>query len=219
MTFPPLPPIPQRVNLGRTTGELPTSKAPRLARIVGLDGKVWTADADRAGFQAVPTGSGRFDFALIDVSTAEDGAQVLILDGEVIGCNDDPIAPSGMPSGDTYVLPVADGDEIWQVIVWSLEADDEVSGENIESVDFDSGPVTPDDDGLTQYITIGRVSVDSGGDIPIVTATNEVCGDVNIPYPPSLDQPDPENPVDYALVVDKDTGNKVWKKVCTTPCP
>jgi hypothetical protein len=155
-----------------------------------------------------------YNFEMFNAS--EPGAaKVLILDGIVYGPNDDAIDPDGMPSEDTYTLDVSDGDEIWLVITFDLEGDDGVSGENITSVSIDNGPSTPDDDGLTMYITIGNVSVDDSGDVPIVTCRNEVCGDVVIPMPPDLGG----DGTDLALVVDKDTGNRVWKKVCTTPCP
>lgn len=147
--------------------------------------------------------SNDFDFQMLNASDA-DGPKVLIRDGVVIGCNDEPIDPSGMPSGDSFVMDVNDDDEIWLVIVWDLETDDSVSGDNILSVDFDHGPSTPDDDELTQYITIGHVSVDPGTNA--VSATNEICGDVFIPYPPHL-----ETDAEVELVVDIDTGNIVWK--------
>lgn len=154
--------------------------------------------------------SNDFDFQMLNASDA-DGPKVLIRDGVVIGCNDDPIDPSGMPSGDSFVMSVNDDDEIWLVIVWDLETDDGVSGDNILSVDFDHGPFTPDDDELTQYITLGHVSVDPGTNA--VSATNEICGDVFIPYPPFLyDGVDP-----FKLTVDKDSGNVVWKADIPAP--
>jgi hypothetical protein len=157
--------------------------------------------------------SNDFDFQLLNASDAE-GPKVLIRDGVVIGCNDDPIDPDGMPADDSFVMPVADDDEIWLVITWSMEEDDTVSGDNINSVSFDHGAFTPDDffdeSGFTQHITIGHVSVDP--DTNAVSATNEICGDVFIPYPPFKD--DDEETTDFALVVDMTTHNVVWKKVC-----
>ncbi len=151
-----------------------------------------------------------YNFEMFNASEP-DFPKVLILDGVVIGPNDDPIDPAGMPSNDTYTFDVADGDEIWVGILWDAETDDNVSGDNIVSVWLDHGQATPDDDGLTQYITLGSVVVDDSGDVPIVSCRNEVCGDIVIQYPPHLDSPSN----DLALVVDKVTTNVVWKKVCS----
>jgi hypothetical protein len=156
-----------------------------------------------------------YNFELFNAS--EPGApKVLVLDGVVIGPNGDPVDPDGMPSDDTFTLDVADGDEIWLEINWSTESDDGVSGEDIDSVSIANGASTPDDSFPTTYVTIGSVSVDDSGDVPIVTCRNELCGDLLFWIPPNAD-PDGSN--DFALVVDKDTGNRVWKKVCDTPCP
>lgn len=161
-----------------------------------------------------------YNFALFNASD-EDGPKVLILDGQILSPNsnpDDPMSdgtidPDGMPSDDTYTLDVDDGDEIWVGMTWSQESDDNVSGDFITSAWLDHGPTTPDDDGLTQYITIGHVDVDINEpeSIDVVYPRNEVLGDIKIVYPPSLD-----SDVDLAFVVDKDTGNKVWKKVCAS---
>ncbi len=149
--------------------------------------------------------SNDYNFELFNAS--EFGvAKVLVLDGVVISPNDDPVDPDGMPSNDTFTLDVNDGDEIWVEIDWDLESDDEVSGDNIISCSISSGPATPDDSDLTQYITIGNVSVDDSGDVPIVTCRNEVCGDIVIQYPPSL-----ESDETLQLSVDKDTQQVVWK--------
>jgi len=160
-------------------------------------------------FLPPPPDDVNFDFKLEDAS---DGgtAQVRIYDGVVIGPNDDPIDPSGMPTvGDGYVIGAFNGMEIWLGVQWDLETDDGVSGDNIVAVWIDSGAATPDDDYLTQYITIGNVEVefdDFSGDA-VVFPINELCGDCVIQYPPSLDSDEP-----LQLVVDADTGNVVWKK-------
>ncbi len=157
--------------------------------------------------------SNDYNFELFNAS--EPGSpKVLVLDGVVIGPNGDPVDPDGMPSDDTFTLDVADGDEIWLEIDWSIEGDDGVSGEDITSVSIANGASTPDDSFPTTYMTIGNISVDDSGDVPIVTCRNEICGDALIWTPPySFADP---NTNDFALVVDKDTGNTVWKKVCAS---
>jgi hypothetical protein len=155
-----------------------------------------------------PVDENHYDFEMVDASDA-DGPKVLIYDGVVYGPNDDGIYPDGMPSDDNnYVLPVADGDEVWLVITFDVESDDGVSGEQITSVSFDHGPTTPDDEFPTMYFTVGSVSVDEAG---VLQPINEILGDLNIWLPPD-NGGDSLN--DLALVVDKDTGNRVWKKVC-----
>jgi hypothetical protein len=102
------------------------------------------------------------------------GAKVLILDGQVFGPNDDGNLPAGM-GGDDYILDVANDDEVWLVISMDFESWD------VLDVSIDHGPSTPDDDDFTLYVTIGYVSVDDSGDIPIVSPTNALCGDYVIP--------------------------------------
>lgn len=152
---------------------------------------------------------GDYDFEFFDASSQEEGAQLLILDGVVIGPNDDPVDPQDMPSNDTFTIPVNDGDEVWMEVQWDLEGDDAVSGDNIVSCSISAGANTPDDSGLIQYITMGSVTVDTGGPVPIISTKNEICGDIEIPYPPFIfDDPNEEI---FQLSVDKDTGNVVWK--------
>jgi hypothetical protein len=157
-----------------------------------------------------PPENNHYDFELIDVSDAF-GLKVLIYDGVVIGPNGDPVDPAGMPSGNSYVLGVAEGDEVWIGMTWSMETDDSVSGEDITSVWIANGPSTPDDDGLTTYVTIGHIDADYSSGIGVAFPTNELCGDLFYWLPPDLGS---DGTNDLALVVDKDTGNRVWKKVC-----
>lgn len=157
-----------------------------------------------------PTVFTNFDFQLEDASSGDFPA-VRVYDGVVIGPNDDPIDPAGMPSDNNTILSVNHGDEIWVGVQWDMETDDGVSGDNIEQAWIDSGPDTPDDEGLVQYITIGHVEVYNyvdpvHGDYVQVFPFNEVCGDIVIQYPPSLDSEEI-----LQLSVDKDTGNVVWK--------
>lgn len=153
-----------------------------------------------------------FDFKLSDASEGLQ-AKVSIADGVVYGPNDDGIYPDGMPASGTFELDVNDGDEIWIQVVFDIEGDDGVSGENITSVSIASGPETPADSFPTMYFTIGHVQVDYSATVARVIPTNEICGDLNIWLPPD-DGGDTVN--DLALVVDKDTGNRVWKKVCAS---
>jgi hypothetical protein len=153
-------------------------------------------------------------FQIVDASNGGQ-ASVQIYDGEIIPCNGDSLYPAGMPADNSYQIDVNDGDEVWVMITWDLEADDGVSGDNVASVSIGNGQTTPDDTDLVQYITLGSVDVNfDDNNNASVFPTHEHVGDIVITYPPSLDSDH-----DLALVVDKDTGNKVWKKVCTTPCP
>lgn len=163
-----------------------------------------------------PPENNHFDFQIIDVSSGS-GLFVLIYDGVVYGPNDDGIDPSGMPSGNSYVLGVADGDEIWVGVTFDVETDDGVSGEQVTSVWIDHGAVTPDDVFPTMYFTIGHIDVNYDGPFPVTMPVNEICGDINIWIPPDDGGPDGSSSGnDLALVVDKDTGNRVWKKVCAS---
>lgn len=159
-------------------------------------------------FWQPPSNTNHYNFELEDASEGST-ALVLIRDGSVIGCNDDPIDPDGMPSDNTYILPVNDGDEIWVGVLWDLETDDGVSGDNIISVWIDRGSETPDDDYLTQYITLGHVDVNYSGDENIATVYgfNETLGDIIIQYPPPIQDGGDQ----LKLCNDKDTGNIVWK--------
>ncbi len=154
--------------------------------------------------------SSLFDFKLSDASEGLQG-KVAIADGVVYGPNDDGIYPDGMPANGTYELNVNNGDEIWIQVVFDEETDDHVSGENITDVSLASGPVTPDDNYLTTYFTIGHVEVDYSATRARVIPTNEICGDLFIWLPPNKETGVTN---DLALVVDKDTHNRVWKKVC-----
>lgn len=147
-----------------------------------------------------------FDFQIEDASDGS-SPRVRIYDGVVLNPNNDPIDPAGMPSGNSYVIGVGDGDEIWVGFLWDLETDDEVSGDNINSAWLGVGQSTPDDDYLTQYVTIGHVDVNTNdeGDVQVYPF-NEVCGDIVVQYPPYL-----ETDELLQLSVDKDTGNVVWK--------
>ena len=146
-----------------------------------------------------------FNFQIEDASIGGQ-AQVRIYDGSVIGPNDDPKDPDGMPSDNSYIIPVSDGDEIWVGVQWNMETDDGVSGDNIESVWIGNGAGTPFDEGLIQYITIGHVEVGDVFGVPFVAPFNEICGDIIIEFPPSL-----ESDELLQLSVDKDTKNVVWK--------
>lgn len=125
----------------------------------------------------------RYTFECSDASTADDGAQVLILDGLVYGPNDATgVVPVGM-GADDYTITVADGNEIWLVISY------DVTSMVISTVALDVGAITPDDDvaGGTKYHKIADVLVDESGDIPVVTSTNAQCGDLIIPFFPPPD--------------------------------
>jgi hypothetical protein len=155
-----------------------------------------------------------FNFQMFDASDALSGAQVLILDGKVLGPTFGAIFPDGMPSNDTYQLPVDNNDEIWIQVTWDLETDDSVSGDNITAVSLNHGSITPDDTfngGINQYFTIGKVAVNFSTTVPTVTPRNFFCGDLSIWLPPNKETGVTN---DLALVVDKDTHNRVWKKVC-----
>ena len=156
----------------------------------------------------------QYTFKMSDAS--EPGvAQVLILDGQVFGPNNDGILPAGM-GNDDYILPVAGDGEIYIIITFDAEGDDGVSGEQVTSMSIAAAPETPDDDGLTMYWTIGAFSVDYSTGTPFVNTTNFQCGDVVIWLPPDLGGGGEDTDPDLALVVDKNTGNRVWKKVCAS---
>ncbi len=134
-------------------------------------------------------------------------AKVLVLDGVVYGPNNDGgVDPDGMPSDDTFTLEVADGDEIWLDIIWS--------GSDPQTIDFVSianGPLTPDDTEDETFITIGNVSVDDSGDVPIVSCRNELCGDASIEIPPYPDS--------GSFVLMAKDGDLIWEETdsCTPP--
>jgi len=191
----------------RAADHVPASKSPRTARIVGADGKVWAVDADRAG-RADPADGVRFSFRLSDAS--EPGtALVLILDGVVYDPNSDGIDPSGMPSGDTYQLEVADGDEIW------AECTLDQSTGTITSVSLNNGAATPDNAGGIAYKTIGHVKVDSSGATPVVTPTNEICGDIVFEVLPTTGLDEDKN---WIWGFDSSDGNQKWIAVCVAEC-
>lgn len=146
-----------------------------------------------------------YNFELFNAS--ENGAaKVLILDGVVYGPNNDSgMDPDGMPSNDTYTIDVADGDEIWIGMTWS-SSDPPI----ITSVWIDHGPSTPDDEEETTYVTIGNVSVDYSGDVPIVSCRNEVCGDVVIQLPPA--------PFSDNFVLMSKSGNLIWAETQICGC-
>lgn len=159
-------------------------------------------------FDPPPPDDTNFDFKLEDAS---DGSlpRVRVYDGIVIGPNEgDLFEVSGMAYGNDTILDVWDGAEVYLGITWDQEVDNAISGENIIAIWIAVAQDTPDDDGLTNYITLGNVDVSfDGNGNAFVDCFNEVCGDVAIPYPPYLDS-------DQAayLYRDVDTGNVVWKK-------
>lgn len=146
-----------------------------------------------------------YNFEMFNAS--EPGApKVLILDGVVYGPNNDSgMDPDGMPSNDTYTIDVADGDEVWLGILWTPD-DPPI----ITQVWIDHGPTTPDDEEELTYVTIGNVSVDDSGDVPIVSCRNEVCGDVVIQLPPP--------PFTDNFVLMAQDGNLVWAEICSASC-
>jgi hypothetical protein len=123
----------------------------------------------------------RYAFELIDASEEGD-ARVLIMDGQVIGPNDDGQLPAGM-GGDNYFLSVFDGAEIYLVITIDNNSGD------VTSVSIGIGSETPENTETsttsTVYETIGYTAVDYSGAIPVVSPTNAICGDLILP--PSLD--------------------------------
>jgi hypothetical protein len=122
-----------------------------------------------------------YSFEMINASDSE-GAKVLIYDGQVFGPSDDGNFPEGMPSDDTYILPIsADGNEVWLIISVDNQFD-----LNVQSVSIDQGTTTPEDDDTTIYITLGAIDVDYSGAIPVCSPTNFVCGDYILrPTPPT----------------------------------
>ena len=136
----------------------------------------------------------------------EEGAKVLILDGQVYGPNDEGQMPEGM-GNDDYILPVANDDEIWVGFTWQDSF--------ITSVWIDHGPATPDDEAQVQYITIGYVQVDDGP-VPIVHPTNAQCGDIIVALPKSEDVS--EDVPELVLVQDTDDGTVRWLESTLCDC-
>jgi hypothetical protein len=136
-----------------------------------------TGNADEintAGMVPFAFGSGAgssHTFQLLDASNSE-GTKALILDGVVYGPTDDGHTPSGM-GADNYIIDMNSGDDAYLVIPI-----DSNTREVIPPITIDTGPVTPDDDDTTLYVTIGNLSVDGAG---IVTVENTLCGDYVIP--------------------------------------
>lgn len=143
-----------------------------------------------------------YSFELINASD-EEGAKVLIMDGQVFDPNGDGILPEGM-GDDNYILGVEPDDEIWVGMSWG---GDPIT---INTVWIDHGPATPDDvPPNTTYVTIGYADIEDGP-VPIVRPTNAQCGDIVIQLPP---QPDTGN---FVLMA-KD-GYLVWSEVCNATC-
>lgn len=133
----------------------------------------------------------RYSFELLDASDNE-GAKVLIMDGQVYGPNDDGTMPAGM-GGDNYILQVNDNDEIYLIITINNDDND------VTSVTIAKGQSTPDDiqtkTQSTMFVTIGYCSVipaEDEGDTPFVNTTNALCGDYVISHN-NLDVTDDED--------------------------
>jgi len=151
---------------------------------------------------------GDYNFQLFDASD-ETGALVLILDGNIFGPNEDAgVDPDGMPSDDTYQIPVDDGDEIWIGLTY------DTTTYHITSAWIDHGAATPDDTDDTNYITIGHVKVayPSGSPSKVTYVRNEVCGDIYW-IPPA---PGDENTWVYGK--DGGTGDEKWIQTEDCPC-
>lgn len=147
-----------------------------------------------------------YDFELVNASD-ETGAHVLIYDGVIYDPNSDGVDPDGMPSDDNYILDVDDGDEVWVGMTIDQDAG------SITSAWIDHGPSTPDNEEGTAYITIGHVSVDFSGDIPIVTPVNEVCGDIAFDVLPITGLDDTKS-----YVWGNITGTQKWIETCIGTC-
>ncbi len=152
-----------------------------------------------------------FSFQMIDASNALEGAAVLIRDGTVFGPNND-IAPAGMPSNDTYVLPI-EGNAFYVYLVLTVSQSDG----QLTSCSLAQGAVTPDDSGGTFYITIGRVPIDYSSTVPKCFPRNTVCGDVGIDVLPTTGLDETKN---WAWGFDTSDGNEKWIQLCTgNTCP
>ncbi len=152
--------------------------------------------------------SNDYSFKMVDASTAIDGARVLIFDGQLFGPNDEGY-PSGMPSDDTYILPIGgDGYEVWVGYTY-----DESSG-LITSRFIDQGPSTPDNFSGQAYVTLGAVSVNFSGAVPVCKPTNFTCGDIIIEVLPTDALDSSKN---WAWAVDlMGDGNQKWMEICTS---
>ncbi len=121
----------------------------------------------------------KFSFRMTDAS--EPGvAQVLILDGLVVGPNNE-ISPSGMPSNDTYQLPISGN----HYFVYAGITIDQSSG-LLTACFLDQAATTPDDSGSIAYITIGVVDIDYSATVPKCTPINFVCGEIFIDVLPTV---------------------------------
>jgi hypothetical protein len=206
-------------DLMMTTGKTSNdAEEPELPLLVALPWNSPATDTGGSGYPISPAENQMTPFQIGTFETPNDynfelfnasepfAPKVLILDGVVYGPNNDSgMDPDGMPSEDTYTIDVADEDEIWLGLLWTSDDPPIIS-----QVWIDHGPSTPDDEEETTYVTIGNVSVDDSGDVPIVTCRNEVCGDVVIQLPP---QPFSDN---FVLMA-KD-GFLIWAEVCDASC-